>query len=350
VLIEKSLPPGTSVRNAMIGERILSNSKTLRDYALVSGSTLQVTLVSMPVLFLASPCSAHQLSKRLGSWRLTTWGECGGGGVAKMVKIKKDHHSWEDAPAEAREIANALREATPDLESRRVCLTEHGLAGGAVVIISNATEDRRMSCLQALQIRKNARDCGSDIEMSDLHDEDQCWRDLHDEDGSDIEDQKAYVTWLKHKDEPGYCGNLWGLSTLRDADLKQHIHQSFNAAFEEINDDVGQLPPWQRKVLEEAQNASTKNIAATQVMAMRLDRHFKFDFGCGRSIDGEPLVHCAPVIYGGYTPDGSIVGILTTRAKNADNHNYCSDSEGEESEDEASEAESEDQGLEDEEE
>lgn len=264
-----------------------------------------------------------------------------------MVKVKDDHHSWEKAPSEAREIATALREATPDLESRRVCLTEHGLTGGEVIIIVNATEDPRMSCLQALRIRKNATNCGSDIEMSDLHDEDEYWRDMR-RGQAWGEDQKAYLTWLKHKDDPVYSGNLWGLSTLRDADLKQHIHQSFNAAFDEVNDDVViQVPPCRRKVFEEAQHASTKNIAATQVMAARLDRHFKFDFGCGRSIDGEPLVHCAPVIYGGYAPDGSIVGILTTRAKNSDNLNDCLNSEGEESEDEASEAESEDQALED---
>merc|ERR1712050_472555 len=88
--------------------------------------------------------------------------------------------------------------------------------------------------------------------------------------------------------------------------------------WKEVTDQIGQDKA-DSKALTETSAASdgprTAELAsATKVMAERLERHFKFDFGEGPLIDDTPSVKCCPVVYGGYAPDGSIVGILTSRS------------------------------------
>lgn len=47
-------------------------------------------------------------------------------------------------------------------------------------------------------------------------------------------------------------------------------------------------------------------LAITSIMSKKLERHFQFSF--------TEDVGVAPIIYGGYTSDGSIVGVLSARA------------------------------------
>lgn len=347
--VERSLAPGKFVGNVLLGEQILPKAQTLANCGVTSGSTLQVALTSTPVLLLASPCSASELCRRRGRWRWAFEKNGHDIGHIRLVKSMVDHHSWEKALVEAREIADALQKAAPGLESRRVCLTDHGLVGGEVIIIANATNDPRLSCLQALQIRKDK--CwdpefgrpfgfGHPYEFSKVEKDDKCWRSMQVCQEAEA-NSKAYFTWLKHKDDAVYHGNFWGLSTLRDVDLNHYVSQGFNEAFDEAKRDAVKgyrdkkgINPFTRqpcvfkgkpgraavKVFTgSALELAVQNVAATRVMAERLERHFKFDFGCGCTVvdesELEPLVSVAPVVYGGYAPDGSIVGILTARAK-----------------------------------
>lgn len=82
--------------------------------------------------------------------------------------------------------------------------------------------------------------------------------------------------------------DLWKLATLDKISWSEHLNCGFNS--EEDSED------------EEEQDGL---LAITRIMAERLSDHFMFNFTEG--------VVIAPVIYGGYTSDGSIVGVLSAR-------------------------------------
>jgi hypothetical protein len=294
---EKTLAPGNFVKQFVFGDTVLKLAGVIGDQGVVSGSTIGVILQTTSVLFLASPCTSYELGKRRG-WRVDNWGEGGGGARSRMVIAEVDHHTLEKAPATAQEIANALREAAPSLDTYKVCLERHGHTGGEVIVISNANEDPRRSCLEALRIRKQVDN------MSD--DNYDCDEDRH------TRYEWSDPTWVKHKDDPIYQGSLWGASTLRDADFKRRIKAGFNTPIKEggEEDDEDEAKDGN----EQKAKAAAEIATATRVMAERLQRHFKFDFGYGGTIHGDAVVQVSPVVYGGYTPDGSIVGILTTRS------------------------------------
>lgn len=83
--------------------------------------------------------------------------------------------------------------------------------------------------------------------------------------------------------------DLWRCTTLENTNWYEYLNRGFNL---EDDDDV------------EDRNVSGL-LAITRIMAERLSGHFEFGF--------TSRVVCAPIIYGGYTADGSIVGVLSAR-------------------------------------
>lgn len=84
--------------------------------------------------------------------------------------------------------------------------------------------------------------------------------------------------------DPDEFINLFQLTTL----CKRSWHKYLNRGFNVGDKDDGLL-------------------AITKMMAERLSGHFEFSFSGG--------VVCAPVIYGGYAADGSIVGVISARVR-----------------------------------
>jgi len=273
------------VKKLVLGEAVLKPSDTLGEVGLVTGSIVQATVRSTPALYLGSPCSSAELSKRRGPWYVHTWGDCGGGGVAELVSGKMQHHLLDKAPADARAVATALQAAAPKLAEKRVCLADHGLEGGEVIVIANAGEDPRKTCLQALRVRAQVEDISDDLWESG-----EC--------SLVSEEESRQKTWMKYRHDEVYQNTLWGTSTLLDLDF----NEGFKATCKHSSDDPDTVP-------------EVEVIAAIKVLAEKTQRHFKFDFGDGGEIHGDPVIAVAPVVYGGYTPDGNIVGILTSRAK-----------------------------------
>jgi len=79
--------------------------------------------------------------------------------------------------------------------------------------------------------------------------------------------------------------NLWKSATVEMKNWGEHLEFGFNE--------------------DDPEDLDAGLLAITKVMAERLSGHFKFSF--------DEDVVCAPVIYGGYAADGSIVGVLSAR-------------------------------------
>ena len=166
------------------------------------------------------------------------------------------HADMADAPAAAREVAEAMREAAPDLQNIPVCLSSESSDGGEIMVIGHPGPDPKTACLKVLGIRKHCEDVLADPELVDV----------------------------------------WATARVETLDVRGKLKKGFNDHEEEEEGE--------EEDVEEAGNMR-QILALTKIMNDKLQKHFVFDFS-------EEIV-TAPVIYGGYASDGSIVGVLSSR-------------------------------------
>ncbi|CAE7556667.1 unnamed protein product [Symbiodinium sp. CCMP2592] len=90
---------------------------------------------------------------------------------------------------------------------------------------------------------------------------------------------------------------VWTTATLESIDMKGKLTKGFNKGDEDEEDEEED---------DEEEGGNKKQILAlTGIMNDKLQKHFVFNFG--------DEVVTAPVIYGGYASDDSIVGVLSSR-------------------------------------
>ena len=225
-----------------------------RDFA--SGAVvLKATLDRVPVLYLSDPCSP-QLAERRDDWMCGD--EC-------LVDEEEDgkHADIADAPAAAREVADAMRNAAPDLRDIPICLSSESSDGGEIIVIGHPGPDPKKACLKALGIRKMCED--------------------------ETIGEKNMLA------DPEMIG-VWTTAFVETLNVKGKLKNGFNDDDEEEEE--------QEEEVEEAGNQK-QILALTKIMNDKLHKHFLFNFS-------DEIV-TAPVIYGGYAGDGSIVGVLSSR-------------------------------------
>ncbi|CAE7666841.1 unnamed protein product [Symbiodinium sp. CCMP2592] len=213
---------------------------------------LNATLDRVPVLYLSDPCSRTQLAERRDDWM------CGDECLVDEEQEGK-HADIADAPAAAREVADAMRNAAPDLRDIPICLSSESSDGGEIIVIGDPGPDPKKACLKALGIRKMCED-------------------------ETIGEKKMLA-------DPEMIG-VWTAAFVETLNMTDKLRCGFN------DDDPEE---------EEAEEAGNQKqiLALTKIMSDKLQKHFLFNFS-------DEIV-TAPVIYGGYASDGSIVGVLSSR-------------------------------------
>mmetsp|Transcript_92171 Transcript_92171/g.127961 ORF Transcript_92171/g.127961 Transcript_92171/m.127961 type:complete len:230 (-) Transcript_92171:192-881(-) len=192
---------------------------------------------SGPMLYLSDACTFSELAARRDPWMT------GGGDEESLVDEKEGdekHADMADAPAVAKSVALAMKEAAPELGEFQIVGSSETSAGGEVVVIGQPGSDTKEACLKALGIRSG----------------------------------------------------VWSSATLEPLDVQGKLKTGFNAGDE---DDEGPGDAAEKKQI----------LAVTEIMSLKLRKNFEFNFK-------EEIVS-APVIYGGYASDGSIVGVLSSR-------------------------------------
>mmetsp|Transcript_92170 Transcript_92170/g.127958 ORF Transcript_92170/g.127958 Transcript_92170/m.127958 type:complete len:193 (-) Transcript_92170:192-770(-) len=189
------------------------------------------------MLYLSDACTFSELAARRDPWMT------GGGDEESLVDEKEGdekHADMADAPAVAKSVALAMKEAAPELGEFQIVGSSETSAGGEVVVIGQPGSDTKEACLKALGIRSG----------------------------------------------------VWSSATLEPLDVQGKLKTGFNAGDE---DDEGPGDAAEKKQI----------LAVTEIMSLKLRKNFEFNFK-------EEIVS-APVIYGGYASDGSIVGVLSSR-------------------------------------
>lgn len=97
---------------------------------------------------------------------------------------------------------------------------------------------------------------------------------------------------VKQKDDEDE--DIWETATIEDKNYANLTAKGFNVESDDDNDED-----------EQGAGKNAGILAVTRLMAERLEKHFKFSF--------EDNITVAPVIFGGYAGDGSIVGVLSHR-------------------------------------
>jgi len=206
-------------------------------------------------LHLFKQMSAVRLCHDGGGWSQGDQGLCMGQGYPEI-----QHKTMTDAPAVAREVAERLNEA---LDGATLPASESDI-DGRVIVISNLPAHvlrttTKKACLEALAIVKEI----------------------------------IIMTPQESRDGRAQLEDVWGMATLGKKDWSKRQQFCYT--------DV-ELPT--SGSTEEEEN-SAKIAMATKIMGESLTDHFEFNFEDG--------ITTAPVIYGGYAADGSIVGVLGMR-------------------------------------
>jgi len=163
-----------------------------------------------------------------------------------------EHYGMDTAPTAAQEVAKDMQNAAPDLDDTRINGGDSD-ENGEIVVIANAGDDPKLACFKALGFL--ASDPDEDVD-------------------------------------------LFQLTTLDERSWHEYFNRGFNVEDDEdLDEDDDDL--------DEDEDKDDGLLAITKIMAERLSGHFEFSFTGG--------VVCAPVIYGGYTADGSIVGVISAR-------------------------------------
>jgi len=267
LLLQERLPVGHAVQQLFKDGCLLTDAETLRECNAGDGAALQVAVSSQPVLLLLEPCSFTGLAHRYGIWNY--FGEPDDGNRLVERDDVRHHMDISRASAAARSAVLALQAIIPDLQA--IDISPSYEAGdddprGEVIAIATPGDDPKKACLKALGIRK----CLSEDYL------------------------EAGVNECVDPKDPECCG-VWVEAESEPLDLQSLLARGFNS-------EEGAFRPPHRNLSAEAQR---QILAATAVMVEKLHAHFRFSFGSG--------VFHAPVVYGGYCADGSIVGVLSTR-------------------------------------
>eukprot|EP00930_Biecheleria_cincta_P047182 TRINITY_DN32653_c0_g1_i1.p1 TRINITY_DN32653_c0_g1~~TRINITY_DN32653_c0_g1_i1.p1 ORF type:complete len:389 (-),score=94.23 TRINITY_DN32653_c0_g1_i1:34-1200(-) len=193
-------------------------------------------------------CSALELEKRRDDWS-------GGDGEDDLCSADVMHGIMSDAPPVARQLAEDLAKAMPDLEDIQIMGSSEGSDGGEIVVIGTPGPDPKAAILNALGIRR--------------------------------------VNWESSKKS----------ATLKNIDFKTHKH-GFTRDPDEFEDFDPLDEFGEREKEPDMWNEYDQILAGTKILST-LDKGFLFNF-----LDSHAV---APVIFGGYASDGSIVGVLSSR-------------------------------------
>jgi len=260
-LLKDSLEPGKLVQQLLKENYPLAGEKTLEACGLTSGAVLNAVIDSLPVLYMAEPVSCLELCAKYGDWSCVE--DC----LIDDEHEDRKHADLAGAPALAKEVAMAMKEAAPDLGGYQIVKSSEADEGGEVIVIGHPGPDAKKACLKALGIRK-------DCEEDDLS--------IH-----ETEDAGA--------PDPEIEG-VWKLATLESVSWKDYLKVGFNCGKDGLEDpDSVELEEAEKKQL----------LAITAIMNEKLQKHFVFQWQDGCIV--------APVIYGGYTSDDCIVGVLSSR-------------------------------------
>lgn len=179
----------------------------------------------------------------------------GGDGEDDLCSADVMHGIMSDAPQVARQVAEELAKAMPGLEDIQIMGSSEGSDGGEIVVISSPGPDPKAAILNALSIRS--------------------------------------VNWESSKKA----------ATLKSIDFKTHKH-----GFTRDPDECDDFDPvdefGEREEEPDMWNEYDQLIAGTKILSS-LDKGFLFNY-----LDSHAV---APVIFGGYASDGSIVGVLSSR-------------------------------------
>ncbi|CAE7945377.1 unnamed protein product [Symbiodinium necroappetens] len=209
---------------------------------------------SVPVLYLSDACTFTELADRRDGWK------CGDEeSLVDAHEGARKHADMADAPEVAKNVAAAMKDAAPGLGEFQICGSSEASDGGEIIVIGQPGSDPKKACLKALGIRKMVDD-DSIREHTDPSD-------------------------------PELSG-VWSFAKLEPLDVRAKLKTGFNGAYE---GDEGPGDAGEKKQI----------LAVTEIMNLKLEKHFVFNF--------EEEIVTAPIIYGGYASDGSIVGVLSSR-------------------------------------
>lgn len=170
-----------------------------------------------------------------------------------VVDDENPEQNIAEAPAAAREVVDAMMAAAPGLaDITTIQPGDEGDNGGQVIVIANP----------GTQYQSTGMSPGHDL-------------------------TKACLEALNTPKE------LWSYATLEFNDWGEHLEYGFNHEAGETPDE------------DELDTELEELLSLTKTMNEELDKHFTFGFT-------DDVVE-APMIYGGYSSDGNIVGVLTKR-------------------------------------
>lgn len=233
--VRKALAPhlaaDTAISALLYGEsQELSEAQTLKDQGVVDDTEIKVTVRALAKLHLFKPCSAEEFAGRHNDW------DCDEG---PFVVDGVQHRGMDDAPADGRAIAQAFKEACPDLEEIIVFCSESD-CHGEVIVIADPGDKPLLACCEALAIRKE----------------------------------------------------VWQYASITEENFSQKLECGFNKDGEDDDED-------------DEDHRKPGLLRITKIMSERLVNHFTLHF--------EETVVSAPVVFGGYASDGSIVGVISGR-------------------------------------
>mmetsp|Transcript_42916 Transcript_42916/g.109057 ORF Transcript_42916/g.109057 Transcript_42916/m.109057 type:complete len:300 (-) Transcript_42916:30-929(-) len=252
----KGLPleAGTQVKSLLLGQQVLDAKKTLAESGISEAAVLSAVVVGVPTLHVFKPCSSEELGgsgwKKMG--RRCFWTAGGPFNDTPITLPGVQHRRMEEAPKAAQEVAHALQTAFPGLaDVQMLCRNSESDDGGEVVVIANPGADAKEACFKALAICTQVEQGGETFGPLSDH----------------VEFEKK--------------------------DWSNFLERGFNRDPEEDEDE------------DEDDQDSPGIVALTRVMAEKLTQGFSFTFSDRLSV--------APMLWGGFASDGSIVGILTSR-------------------------------------
>jgi len=356
--LKDKLESETEVAALLHKTQVLEPDKTLSQSGVADGAVLQVVIAGTPTLHLFHPRSSEQFGR---DWLIV-------GSRESMAKPGVQHDSMDSAPLEAKKIAMAIQSAFPDMGRARVCCDNDPPrrvnVGGRLIVISNPGSEAKEACMRALALRRDAfgyldkplptyavlqeRDwkthvrCGFNGEPDDEQSEEEAEADEEEaeeeEAGSNVEGADGQV----EVDKPEEQAQDHGEDSVADAEVGDHEgdlenkcqpnekeHHDEGEEWQEegdaeeeedegaqhdddsqsmpLSDDEGSVDNYDsdRTAMsdDDEEQGSNKFAAVAKIMAKSLTNGFYFSF------EGEYIN--SPVIYGGFTSDGSIVGIVS---------------------------------------
>jgi len=235
----------------------LAHSQMLQDAHMEEHANLYAIVCGIPRLHLYKPCSAMELAERRDRWAF--------GDDENLCKEGVQHCGMETAPETGREVADAISKAA-DIEEICIVRSESDDAG-SIVVISSPGPDPKRACLEALAV----------LEEGDF---DGLLSDYSSDGGDEGLD------------------SIWKRATLKKRDFQKCMQKGFTFSGYRYKKDKHDDD-------DDPENLAAKLWAVTKIMADTLTQHFVFSF--------TDAIVTAPVLFGGYASDGSIVGIVSSR-------------------------------------